>query len=310
MQVVRFAKALADETRVRLINLLLSHELNVGEIVEALDMGQSRVSRHLRILAECGLVRVRREGLWAFYSAVEDGPARTFLDAAAALWGPEGEPDPQLDGDLAQARGVIHRRVQDTRRFFDAVAPDWDRLARDILGELDLASEIIALAAGDGPVGVAADLGCGPGDLLARLAGQARAAIGVDNSARMLDLARERFQDMDNVSLRIGELTHLPLRDGEADLAVLSLVLHHLTDVAGAVAEAGRTLGTSGRLIVAEFDLHEVEAMRDEYGDHRLGIEKKDMRRFLERSGFAIQEEKSFPVRRGLSLVLYKAVKH
>ncbi len=309
MQAVRFAKALADETRVRLVNLLLNHELNVGEIVQALDMGQSRVSRHLRILAESGLVRVRREGLWAFYSAVEEGPARTFLDAAAVLWGPDGEHEPQLDADLEAAREAIHRRVQDTRRFFDAVAPEWGSLNREILGDLDLAGEIASRAFEHGTVNAAADLGCGPGDLLARLAGQAKTVIGVDNSARMLELARERFQDRGDLSLRIGELTHLPLRDGEADLAVLSLVLHHLSDVGAAVAEAARVLAPSGRLLVAEFDRHDLEAMREEYGDHRLGIEKKDMRRFLERAGCAILDEHVFSVRRGLSVVLYNAVK-
>ena len=118
MDIVTLSKALADETRARIAGVLLEHELNVGELQQVLDMGQSRVSRHLRILATAGLVECRRDGLWAYYKAAEDGPARAFLDAAV----PYLEGDPQVTADQARAARAVEERKQATRRFFDAVA--------------------------------------------------------------------------------------------------------------------------------------------------------------------------------------------
>ncbi|MGE4293917.1 MAG: ArsR/SmtB family transcription factor [Desulfovibrio sp.] len=314
MRIVQYCKALGDETRWRLVRLLARHELNVGELVEVLGMGQSRISRHLRILAEAGLVRVRREGLWAFYRAGEDEPAQGFLAAAEAVAVADA-PDGALEGsgaarDLERAEAVLRRRVQATRTFFDAVAPEWERLRTEVLGGFDLAGAILAAAApqGVGP-DVAADLGCGTGDLLQALAGAARLAIGVDNSPGMIETARTRFGADPRVSLRIGELDHLPLRDGEADFAVLSLVLHHFSDPAAVLAEAGRVLRPGGRLVVAEFDRHELERMRTEYGDHRLGIARADMRRFFDQSGFRLDREDETVVNQGLRVVLYQGAR-
>ncbi|MDD4731224.1 MAG: metalloregulator ArsR/SmtB family transcription factor [Desulfovibrio sp.] len=302
MELVRYCKALSDETRVRLVHLLMRHELNVGEIVRALDMGQSRVSRHLKILLDAGLLDVRRDGLWAFYSAVEKGHARAFMDGAAQMFPDE----PQLLDDLERAEAILHERVVSTREFFDTVAPEWERLSRDMLGSLHLPEKLSERV---GRCSVAADLGCGPGDLLQRLADHCREVIGVDNSPRMLDMARTRFQGREDVSLRIGELTHLPLRDEEAEVVVISLVLHHLSDPAQAVAEACRVLRPGGRLVLAEFDRHGVEEMRDAYGDLRLGIDRGELRRWMEAAGFATPVMTEYEVNKGLTVLIYESVK-
>jgi len=302
MELVRYCKALSDETRVRLVHLLMRHELNVGEIVRALDMGQSRVSRHLKILLDAGLLDVRRDGLWAFYSAVEKGHARAFIDGAAQMFPDE----PQLLDDLERAEAILHERVVSTREFFDTVAPEWERLSRDMLGGLHLPEKLSERV---GRCSVAADLGCGPGDLLQRLADHCREVIGVDNSPRMLDMARTRFQGREDVSLRIGELTHLPLRDEEAEVVVISLVLHHLSDPAQAVAEACRVLRPGGRLVLAEFDRHGVEEMRDAYGDLRLGIDRGELRRWMEAAGFATPVMTEYEVNKGLTVLIYESVK-
>lgn len=302
MDLVTLCKALGDPTRARLANILLRHELNVGEIVQILDMGQSRVSRHLKVLVDSGLLTMRREGLWSFYRAVETGQGRAFLDAVRALLA--GREDAATD--LDEAAAVVRERATATRRFFDSIAPDWDQLQADILGDFDLAAEILKRMPGRG---VMADLGCGTGELLALLAPRATKAIGVDNSPRMLDIAARRFRDNGSVSLRIGELTHLPLRDWEADFAVMSMVLHHLAEPREALAEAARALKLGGRLVVADFDEHGDEHMRAAYGDHRLGFSPETVRQWLEQARFNLLESRSFPVNRDLTVVVYEAVK-
>lgn len=302
MRILKFSKALADETRARLINVLLRHELNVGEVVQVMDMGQSRVSRHLKILADSGLVECRRDGLWAFYRAATEGDGSVFLSGLESLF----EDESVFERDLARAETVIRDRTAETRQFFDAIAEEWRKLRDNVLGGLDLHAEIAKRLDG---CGVVADLGCGPGEILKVLAGPSEAVIGVDNSPRMLDLASERFASDHRVSLRIGELSHLPLRDGEADCAVMSLVLHHLSQPLGALTEAARVIAENGTLIIAEFDSHGNELMRSDYGDRLLGISPKEMEQMLAKAGFRLDKVEKFSVNMGLTVVLYRAVR-
>lgn len=302
MRILKFSKALADETRARLINVLLRHELNVGEVVQVMDMGQSRVSRHLKILAESGLVECRRDGLWAFYRAATEGDGHVFLSGLESLF----DNEPVFERDLASAESVIRDRTAETREFFDAIAEEWRRLRDNVLGGLDLHAEIAKRLNG---CGVVADLGCGPGEILKVLAGAAESVIGVDNSPRMLDLAAERFSSDRRVSLRIGELSHLPLRDGEADCAVMSLVLHHLSHPLSALQEAARIVSDNGSLIIAEFDSHENELLRSDYGDRLLGIGRNEMEQMLGKAGFRLDKVEEFSVNMGLTVILYRAVR-
>jgi len=302
MEIIKYCKALSDETRARLVNVLLEYELNVGEIVQVMEMGQSRISRHLKILSESGLVDVRRDGLWAFYRASDDGPGRTFLDGVHSLMVEESD----LVRDRNRAEKVIRERTAATRQFFDDIAAEWDRMTAEVLGDLDLGREIQARLP---ECDCAADIGCGPGDMLEIMAKSSNKVIGVDNSPKMLELAEERFPDDTNMSLRIGDLTHLPLRDWEADCTVISLVLHHLPRPLDALREAGRVLKIGGRLIIAEFDVHENELMRSEYGDRRLGIPQEKMLNWLGQARFTVTAVKEFQVNMGLVVVLYEAEK-
>jgi ArsR family transcriptional regulator len=302
MEIIKYCKALSDETRVRLVNVLLEYELNVGEIVQVMEMGQSRISRHLKILSESGLVGVRREGLWAFYRVSEEGPGRAFLNGVRDLMSGE----PELKRDRNRAEKVILERTAATRQFFDDIAPEWDRMTAEVLGDLDLGREIQARLP---ECDCAADIGCGTGDMLEILARSSRSVIGVDNSPKMLELAEERFSGDGHMSLRIGEMTHLPLRDWEADCTVMSLVLHHLAMPLDAIREAGRVLKIGGRLLIAEFDQHDNELMRSEYGDRRLGIPRESMCSWLEEARFDIRSVTEFKVNMGLVVVIYEAEK-
>lgn len=289
-------KALADETRLRLLNVLYRHELNVNELVLILEMGQSRISRHLKILSASGLLVSRRDGLWVFYKAAEDGPARRFIDAML----PFVADDPALRPDLDMAAGMIEERVHKTRQFFNAIAEDWDKLAREVLGNFDLAEAVTRHMPA---CGVAADFGCGTGNVLEAMLDKARTVIGVDGSPRMLELARRRFAvEADRVSLRIGDLSHLPLRDHEADFASVNMVLHHIPQPGEVLGEVRRVLAPGALLVLTDFNTHEDDRMRTEYGDHWLGFESGSLHGLLARAGFSVKKSGMAAVERGLSL--------
>ena len=300
MKLVTQLKALADETRLRIFNLLLKHELNVNEIVAAMEMGQSRVSRHLKILSDSGLVSSRRDGLWAFYRAAGDnyhsGDFRRLMES-----------DETLAGDILRLEEKLLEKAREKTLFYDSIAPEWDSLKSGIIGGVHIPDEILSRLA---PCGVAADLGCGTGELLPLLSGKAGRVIGVDRSPRMLEEARARMSgNGKNIELRIGELEHLPMRDGEADTAVVNMVLHHLTSPLDGIREAARVLKGGDRLIIADLDKHEREEMRGRYGHRWLGFSAAEMESWLSEAGFIVEEAARFDTGRGLTVALYAASK-
>lgn len=299
-------KALADETRLRLMHVLQRYELSVNELVGILDMGQSRVSRHLKILTSAGLLQFRRDGLWVFYSAADAGEGLRFIQSVM----PFVEADGPMRADLELAARCIEERALKTRQFFNAIAEDWDALNREILGGFDLAGAVCAAV----PKGceLAVDLGCGTGSVLERLLPLARGVVGVDGSQRMLELARRRFApeqmaQEDRVSLRIGELDHLPLRDGEADFACINLVLHHLSSPAAALREIRRILRPGGLLLAADFDKHNDERMREAYGDRWLGFAPEALCALMGDAGFEVRDVQRHAVENSLGLLLITA---
>ena len=287
-------KALADETRIRILNLLLDQELNVNEICAVLGMGQSRISRHLKILADRGFLACRRDGLWAFYTVAPEGDGRRLVDSFGFLL----KNQPQLSSDRENAERMRDQRSAVSARFFNSLAGDWDRLKREVLGSLNVYGEIEAwIPAGS----VVADLGCGTGDLLLPISGKAARVIGVDNSPNMLDRARHRCRGKD-IEVRMGELEHLPLRDGEADCVVINMVLHHLPSPFEGLAEANRALRSDGALVVVDFVKHSREQMRSRFGDRWLGFQPEELAAWLEDAGFTVESTKRLPVRGSLEL--------
>ncbi|MBO4336198.1 MAG: metalloregulator ArsR/SmtB family transcription factor [Desulfovibrio sp.] len=301
MQLLQF-KALADSTRLRLVHLLLRYEFSVNELVQILGMGQSRISRHLKILTEAGLLTSRRDGLWIFYTVPREGLCHDFLAALTPFWVLTEE----MKTDGSKALQVLDERSARSRRFFDAIAEKWDDLNREILGDFDLPAAICGAV----PAGcrTAADLGCGTGSVLTSLATLAPTVIGVDNSQRMLEFCAKRLQNTEfsqgNFSLRIGELTHLPFRDRELDFACINLVLHHLSDPLAALKETRRCLEHGGRLFISDFEQHNDEMMRVRYGDLRLGFSREELCSWLERTGFKLEQMTAQGVQRDLTLLM------
>jgi ArsR family transcriptional regulator len=301
MNVLDYLKALADPTRLRLINILLKHELSVNELVEALDLGQSRVSHHLKLLAGGGLLIPRRDGRLVFYVVPEEGPAKAFLLGLKELL----EADEELRIDLQQAEEVKKRRIGETKRFFNAVADDWDALHSEVLGVYDVHGQVLKHMP---HVASAADLGCGTGRLVQRMLMHAETVVGVDNAPAMLDKARALFSGNGNrASFRIGDLEHLPLRDGEAEFAAMCLALHHVAEPAEALAEARRILKAEGRFVLADFDKHENESFREKYGDRRLGFSEDELKRLMSDAGFRLYSHEKTTVKNGLAVHIITA---
>ncbi len=304
MFALKALKALADETRLRLITILSRYELSVNEIVNLLDMGQSRISRHLKILVDAKLLESRRDGLWVYYSATPSGDGKKFLDSIL----PFALDMPTTRPDFDMASHILEERARKTRQFFNAIAEDWDALNREILGDFNLPTSILKKL----PKGckIAVDLGCGTGGVLEELRHGAEEVIGVDGSPRMLELARRRFSEnsannLNNISLRIGELDHLPLRDAEVDFACINLVLHHVSDPKLVLTEIKRILQKNGTVLITEFVKHNNEMLRTEYGDRWLGFDKDTFIEMAQSIGFSFENKEDLeiiPVKEKLSL--------
>lgn len=296
MELIHYFKALADTTRLRIFNILTNHELNVNEIMEVMGMGQSRISRHLKILNESNLLTLRQDGLWSFYTARKDTLTNQFVSLLKQSTGT----DTELNKDHLRAQQVLKERQNKSKRFFNRIASDWDRLKKDILGDVNITKLICDKAP---PCKAAVDLGCGTGELLSSLKEKADSVIGVDSSPKMLDIARKRLKDIkEGFELRLGEMEHLPLRDEEVDLAVINMVLHHMPSPAVGIEEVHRILKPYGVVILVDFDKHQNESLRNTYGDRWLGFKKKEIEKWLLDAGFKTVESVQIKLQKNLKI--------
>jgi ArsR family transcriptional regulator len=280
--ILRPLKAAADGNRLRILAVLSRGTFSVTDLTEILGIGQSTVSKHLRVLAEAGLVAVRRAGTWSFCSLPLEAEA---FDAQllALLRSAGGE---TLNGDAAAIERVLARRRTSTLEFFRKAAGRWDRVRDEVLGPPAHLDRLVDLA---GTPGTVVDLGTGTGVLLPRLARSSRRVIGVDASPEMLDEARRRAEEqgLAGADLRLGALEHLPLSDGEADAMVANLVLHHVADPPAVLREIRRGLAPNGRLVIAELAEHPDDAFWRNLGARWPGFRPAELGRWLEAAGFA-----------------------
>lgn len=278
-------KAVADGTRRGVLTVLHAHELNVSELVEVLSQPQSTVSRHLRVLREAGLIRDRRDGNTVLYSVhqTSDGGSGSDLSARLLEW-LKGQPLPV--SVRARLDGVIRARGQMSVRFFDRVGRQWDALREESFGTQFHLEAFLSLLPREW---VVADIGTGTGYLLPVLARHFERVIGVDPVARMLDAARHRveFHGLDNVDLRGGDLAVLPVSDASVDLAIASLVLHHVPAPRDALAELSRVVRPGGHILIVEQMSHRGEAFRERMQDRWWGFDPEELIDHLGSVGFA-----------------------
>lgn len=277
-------KTLADSTRVRILALLDREELAVQELMDVLGMAQSRVSRHLGILREAGLLRDRREGTYVFYRFVApaDGAWRDAWDLAQR----ELANDPQAERDAAALVRVVEARASRIKSFFESVGPEWDALRRVFNDDALRARAIARLVPADLTV---CDVGTGTGILAKELAQLGMRVIAVDHAPRRLDAARATFlkDGIDDVELRAGEAQALPLADAEVHAAFAHMVLHYVAQPSEAVREMARVVKPGGRVVVVDFVQHEAEWMREELGVLWLGFSTEEVVRWLEAAGLS-----------------------
>ena len=261
-------RALADPTRLRVFALLRRMELSVGELAQVLGQSQPRVSRHVKILCDAGLLARRKEGSWVFVTL---GVADAVTPVAAALDGWAGE-DHWAVADAARLQAVRADRAAAAAAWFEGHAGEWDAIRSLHVAESQVEAAIAAVL-GEGPLRTLVDIGTGTGRMLELFGAQAGHALGIDRSSEMLRLARAKLQGRANTELRQADLYVLPLADGAADVAILHHVLHFAEDPAAAIAEAARVLGPGGRLLIADFAAHEREELRARDAHVRLGFD-------------------------------------
>ncbi len=279
-------EAAGEGTRLRLLALVAEAELTVSELVTILGQSQPRVSRHLKLLVDAGLVERHREGAWAFFSAAERGGAASLArDILSRL----DRNDPSLAADRMRLGEVRAVRVASAELYFAAQAPDWDRVRALHVAEEKVEAAILE-AVGSGPFRALLDLGTGTGRMLELLAPFSDRAVGIDGSHAMLKLARARIEGtgLRHVQLRQGDLYALPVERDGYDVVVVHQVLHYLEDPARALREAARVLRPQGRLVVVDFAPHGDERLRSEHAHRRLGFSHDEIERFIRDAGLDV----------------------
>jgi len=273
---------LGDENRTRILLILDRNEFSVSELCQILQLPQSTVSRHLKVLSEDGWVVSRAEGTSRHYRL------RTPLDPTArGLWRPvreEARRWPLAREDGERADGVLTERKERSRAFFRTAAGAWDAMRAELFGTR---TDLLALQGLLEPEWTVADLGCGTGAFAGMVAPFVRRVVAVDRSPEMLEAASARLHGVPGVELRQGELEALPLENGEVDLAMALLVLHYVVEPLQAIREMARVLKPGGRLVLLDMRAHGREEYRGEMGHAWMGFSREVLEGWLEEAGFA-----------------------
>ncbi len=277
-------QALADNSRLRILALLRSMELSVGELAQMLGQSQPRVSRHVRILADCGLVERRKEGSWVFLMLADPDRAAPLFDAIHGWGGAAAEAE--FAADYARLEAVRADRAEAAARYFAIHAEAWDSIRSLHVAESEVEQAIDAVL-GEAPLGRLVDIGTGTGRMIELFGPRADSAIGIDRSSEMLRLARVKLEagGVRSVSLRQGDMYALPLDDGSADVVILHQVLHYAQAPAHAIAEAARLLSPDGRLLIVDFAPHERDELRERDAHARLGFADEAMCAWIDAAG-------------------------
>jgi len=276
-QTVEALRAAGEPTRLRVLSLLAGEELSVMEMSRILDQSQPRVSRHLKLMTDAGLIERFPDGARVYYRLSHDAQARRLIDTV-------------LDILAEDAGEADHRRLDEVRKdreeaavsYFEQVAPQWDRL-RSLYVSESAVEAALEKAVGPGPFERVVDLGTGSGRMLTLFGKKAKMSVGLDLSQNMLNIARTNVTKagVEQVELRHGDIFPPRLPAASADLVIVHQVLHYLSDPSAAVAEAARLVSPNGRLVIIDFAPHDFEHMREAHQHRRLGFADSEINGWL-----------------------------
>lgn len=273
---------LSDAIRVRMLAVLEGRELTVSQLCDVVQLPQSTVSRHLKTLLEGGWVTSRRDGTRRLYSL----PLDDVDSSARRLWQvvrEQAASSATLAHDERRLKQVLARRRSQSEAFFSSAAGQWDRLREELFGPASHLRALVGLLDAHLVVG---DLGCGTGTVTQCLSPFCERIIAVDASKEMLDAARVTLGDQEHIDFRQGALEKLPIENGELDVALMMLVLHHLPEPKRVLAEAARVLKPAGRVLILDMLPHEREDYRQTMGHVWLGFSETQMTQWLRAAGF------------------------
>lgn len=284
--------ALADPTRLRIVALLREMELAIGELAVVLDQSQPRVSRHVRILAEAGIVERRREGSWVFLRIARDGPIGEMI-AQAEQWPFSPREARVIAYDARRLAAVRIERTKAAERYFADHAIEWDAIRSRHIAESEVEAAMLDLMH-NRRLGHLLDIGTGTGRMAEIFAPAARHVTALDRSPEMLRLARVKLADHAvPIDLVQGDFLHLPLDDRSMDSIVIHQALHFAHEPDRVIAEAGRVLRGSGHLLVVDFAPHEDEDLRTLAAHARLGFSDAQIRGWFASSGLLLEAVKT-----------------
>jgi ubiquinone/menaquinone biosynthesis C-methylase UbiE len=287
-RLVSMLRAAGDPTRLRLLLLLRQAELTVSELIEIVGQSQPRVSRHLKLLGEAGLLERFKEGSWVFYRAADRGAGAELGAAIAALADPATS-----ESDRTRLALVRETRAAAAAAYFKANAAEWERIRALYAPEKDVEAAILRQLE-NRKIDNLLDAGTGTGRMLELLAPSARRAVGVDVSPDMLAIARDRLlrENIRHAQVRLGDTYRLPFPNGNTgdtghgfDVVLFHQVLHYLDDPGAAVAEAARVMAPGGSLLIADFAPHGLEFLREEYAHRRLGFSDREVEGWFTAAG-------------------------
>jgi ubiquinone/menaquinone biosynthesis C-methylase UbiE len=288
-------KAAAESSRLRILALLSRGDLTVSDLTEILNQSQPRVSRHLKLLLDAGLIGRYQEGSWAFFRLSDNETAREFVNGFVSRL---HHSDPQIERDLERLAAVKRKRQERAAAYFSANAASWDHIRSLHAPDRSVEAAILKLV-GKKPFQAMLDLGTGTGRLLEILSSLYRRGVGIDMSREMLTVARANLDraGVHNAQVRQGDIYAPPVERDAFDLVTIHQVLHYLDDPQAAIREAARMLRAAGRLIVVDFAAHSLEFLREEHAHVRLGFSDRQIADWFGEAGLDLEETQQFEPR-------------
>jgi ArsR family transcriptional regulator len=276
-------KAAGEATRLRLLALCAHSDLTVSDLTSILGQSQPRVSRHLKLLCDGGLLDRSREGSWVYFRLTTHGTgaeiARTLVDSIPS-------DDGTLTRDLERLERIRQARSQRASDYFRRNAKQWDQIRSLYVEEHEVEKKLLELLPGE-LIGDLLDIGTGTGRVIELLAPRVTKAVGVDLSSEMLMVARANIEraSLRNCTVKQGDMYQLPVQSGSFDAVTLHQVLHFAETPSEVLAEAARTLRPGGRLIVVDFQAHDLDYLRDEHSHRWLGFRDADVQNWFKEAG-------------------------